>query len=233
MDISIDFEKAFQEAPEELQRYITSSAFEDDIQNLAISEKLPPESFQPLKNIVFAILLNVAESYEFRDPIQETFSVTEKTANKIIEDINTLVERIIEDMLDASNEVEVKNLSVEGESTSKDLRTTLLQKDEASDPVKKTSTTPQQKTLVGSRSMLMDQLALIGQIPKDEDVLTRLNRIQEQLRKSEEEKKKLDEEIKAREQKEKYKHALVPTKTVPRRVYDVDPYREQVEELLE
>lgn len=232
MENSTDFEKAFQNTPEELQKYIISSAFDDDIQNLAISEKLPPESFQPLKNIVFSVLINVAEAYEFRSAIEENFSLTEKTADKIIDDINTLVEKVIEGILDKSNEIEVKDIAVPGDSTSTDLRTTLLQKGEPAALNGAKSPAPvTQKTFVGSRSMLMDQLSLIGQIPKDEDVMTRLNKIKEQLRKGEEEKKKLDAEIKAREEKEKYKHALKPTTTVPRKVYDIDPYREQVEEM--
>ena len=231
MEQTYDIQSAFDEAPEVLQDYLLSSAFDDDIQNLAISEKLPPESFQILKNVTLMIALGLGEPFEFTNTLATSLVITDKTANDIVSKIGALTEKIIENMLDASNETEVKNIAVPGDNGSQDLRTTILNKGETKETVAPQAPAP--KTFMSSRSMLMDQLSLIGQIPKDEDVMTRLNKIKEQLRKGEDEKKRLDAEIKAREEKEKYKHALKPTNTVPRKVYDVDPYREQVEEPTE
>lgn len=226
MDEKYDIQSAFDESPESLQDYILSEKFDDDIQELAISEKLQPESFQVLKNVATMVILGVAEPFEFDTILAESLIITDKTAHNIVQKITELTERVIENMLDTGADTEVKTITIAGDNDKKDLRSTILDSN-------KLAETPQvapQKTFISSRSMLMEQLALIGQIPKDEDVMTRLNKIKEQLRKGEDEKKKLDQEIKAREEKEKYKHALKPTNTVPRKVYDIDPYREQVEE---
>jgi hypothetical protein len=127
-------------------------------------------------------------------------------------------------MIDNSSSETVKNIKLPADASSGgDLRASMLK-------AKEIPSAPASNKLVSSsRNMLMDQLSLIGQIPKDEDVLLRLSKIKEQLRKGEEAREKLDEEIKERVLVEKIKTAEQSKAHVTRRAYDIDPYREHAD----
>jgi hypothetical protein len=216
--------EAFEEVPESLQEYIKSKEFEKDILQLINAVGLPVTAFLPLKNYTLLVLLNLSGDDALVMNLASSLQVDEKKVLVILEKVDELTLAVLQQMIDNSSPETVKNIKLPADASSGgDLRASMLKaKEIPSAPVSN-------KLVSSSRSMLMDQLSLIGQIPKDEDVLLRLSKIREQLRKGQEAREKLDEEIKERVLVEKIKSAEQVKAHVTRKVYDIDPYRENYE----
>lgn len=217
---------AYEKAPPVLQDYLESEEFDQTVIELAGSFGLPISSYVPIKNACTLVILGVIEARELVDSFQEVLGLKTEVARNLTRSIDGAVFNTVRTLLQTiqpranSKEIAVGTVTIPGQT----LRASILEQKEVVD--KSTQNTP----LAGSRAMLMDQLSLIGQIPKDEDVLARLSKIKEQLRKGEQVKEKIDEDIRERERQERLKRVEVVKVTVPRRVYDVDPYREGVGE---
>lgn len=217
---------AYEKAPPVLQDYLESEEFDQTVIELAGSFGLPISSYVPIKNACTLVILGVIEARELVDSFQEVLGLKTEVARNLTRSIDGTVFNTVRTLLQTiqpranSKEIAVGTVTIPGQT----LRASILEQKEVVD--KSTQNTP----LAGSRAMLMDQLSLIGQIPKDEDVLARLSKIKEQLRKGEQVKEKIDEDIRERERQERLKRVEVVKVTVPRRVYDVDPYREGVGE---
>ena len=213
--------EAFAEVPESLQKYIKSKEFERDILQLINDVGLPVTAFLPLKNYTLLVLLSLSGDDALVMNLASSLQVDEKKVLFILEKIDELSLAVLQQMIDSSSPETVKNIKLPADASSGgDLRVSMLTAKEA--PATSTSNKP----VNTSRNMLMDQLSLIGQIPKDEDVLLRLSKIKEQLRKGEEAREKIDAEIKERVLAEKIKSAEQSKAHITRKVYDVDPYRE-------
>ncbi len=221
--------KAYSEAPPALQAYLKSKDFEKRIIELASSLSLPVSSYLPLKNSSVLIFLGLADATDLVETLQRAFSIDEAHAALVAKKIDEMVLEEIQKVLEEKAADTIKELKLSsGASEGGDLRVTMLAKKEVpTGPAKKVEavSTPKSRGET-SRTMLMDQLSLIGQIPKDEDVLQRLSKIREQLRHGEDERAKMDEEIRLRVETEKIKSLEASKVHVPRKVYDIDPYRE-------
>jgi len=221
-DTTID--EAYEKLPPVLEEYIDSDEFDQSVIELAGSFGLPISSYGPIKNACILIILGLTDARELVASLGEAIGIKEEVAKDLARKIDSTVFSTVRALLGGTREEmadEVKKLGVSTSSPSASLRSVL-------EPEKKAVPVAGTIPLAGSRAMLMDQLSLIGQIPKDEDVLARLSKIKEQLRKGEEGREKIDEDIRERERLERLKRAETQKVTVPRRVYDVDPYREQV-----
>ncbi len=219
--------KAYGEAPLALQIYLKSKDFEKRIIEVAVALSLPVSSYLPLKNACVLIFLNLADAKDLIGTLERAFKVDESRAAFIAKTLDEMVLEEIQKVLEEKTADTIKELKLSSSaSEGGDLRVAMLAKKEVPVvPIKKEGI-KQQSRGDSSRTMLMDQLSLIGQIPKDEDVLQRLSKIKEQLRRGEDQKTKLDEEIRLRSEAEKIKSLEANKVHVPRKVYDVDPYRE-------
>lgn len=219
--------QAYNEAPPALQLYIKSKEFEKRIIELAVGLSLSVSTYLPLKNASVLIFLNIADANDLVSSLQRSLGVDEARAALVAKKIDEMVLEEIQKVLEEKAADTIKELKLSsGASEGGDLRVTMLAKKESQAVAPKKEEVKPQSRSETSRTMLMDQLSLIGQIPKDEDVLQRLSKIKEQLRRGEDQKAKLDEEIRLRSEAEKIKSLEASKVHVPRKVYDVDPYRE-------
>ena len=223
------FSDAYEKAPPVLQDYLESDEFDQTVIELAGSFGLPISSYVPIKNACTLVILGVVEARELVDSFQKILGLRTEIARNLVRSIDGMVFTTVRVLLQAvptlstSKEMAVGITTIPGQT----LRASILEpRGGVEKPI-------QNAPLAGSRAMLMDQLSLIGQIPKDEDILARLSKIKEQLRKGERAKEQLDDDIRERERQERLKREEVVKVTVPRRVYDVDPYREGVGEEIE
>ncbi len=223
------FSDAYEKAPPVLQDYLESDEFDQTVIELAGSFGLPISSYVPIKNACTLVILGAIEARELVDSLQEILGLKTEVTRNLARSIDGAVFNTVRTLLQTmpprsgSKEMGVGTATLSGQT----LRASILE------PRESVEKTIQNTPLAGSRAMLMDQLSLIGQIPKDEDILARLSKIKEQLRKGEQAKEKLDDDIRERERQERLKREKVVKVTVPRRVYDVDPYREGVGEEIE
>lgn len=216
--------ETFAKVPAPLQTYIKSKDFERDILQLINDTGLPVTAFLPLKNYTLLALLNLTGDSSLVTSLSSSLQISDGRTMLVLEKVEELCLLVLKQMIDESSPETIKNIKLPADASSGgDLRADMLKAKEGAAP--SAPHTP----VNTSRNMLMDQLSLIGQIPKDEDVLLRLSKIKEQLRKGEEAREKLDAEIKERVMTEKVKSAEQSKAHVPRKVYDIDPYREHAD----
>ena len=213
--------EAFAKVPHSLQTYIKSKDFERDILQLINDADIPVTAFLPLKNYTLLVLLNLSGDDSLKHSLELSLQLDASKMSAILDHIDELTLHVLSQLVEASVPETIKNIKLPADAASGgDLRVSMLKTKDTG-----ASVAPA-KIINTSRNILMDQLSLIGQIPKDEDELLRLSKIKDQLRRGQDAREKLDKEIKERVLTEKIKSAEQSKAHVTRKVYDVDPYRE-------
>jgi tRNA(Ser,Leu) C12 N-acetylase TAN1 len=166
-----------------------------------------------------------------------------KTANLIATDLDKdIFQRARQIML--GNTDDVVKLEFKGEKTPDELRKEIMdttkQKSGITTPQSSSAQTKPSVTPSGSRSALMEQLQILGNIPNDREIEDRLKTIQKQIaeiKKKEDDDKTLHSPVALKSFMfgEKGKELVAPkartaTYSVAPTQYNVDPYREVTEE---
>lgn len=213
------------QAPKEVRDFIASKELDGMVKSVAEKNALNLKTYLPLKNVTILILVGAVEPSVVVQSIMKVLSLETSAAQKIANELNDTAFEQMRTILGTARggvrHIEVGNTQKSTDS----LRSSLLTpKPTAFVKQELPRATPQGP---GSRIELMEQLALIGQVPRDADVLDRLTKIKDQLSQIEEERKKKDEEMEARVRHEKEKEGGPSTNY--KRIYTADPYREQAD----
>jgi hypothetical protein len=221
--------------------------------------KLPVESYNALSNLISFVLIGAIEPKDIHQGLMDLVETTDETATALEKELEeTLFKQVRDVTLGKKDEKEaVATLTFKKPDTvdkkTEELRKELLDTTKREQPRPKELAKPDTKgpptPASGSRNQLLEQLQLLGSIPNDEEVETRLKSIQDQI----ENLKVKQETITVTENGETKEVTVVTNKvkvydfgenadkavrartqtatysTVPTH-YNVDPYREVAEE---
>ncbi len=210
--------------------------------NIAEKYKIPVGSYIALSNVIAFVLVDALQPENVVKALHEMVLLPEDTAKSVGEDLEKGIFQKVRSLIIGKEPV--AELTFKGNNKDEALRKELLDttKRESALTTPQSSGEPAKKASVitpGSRNQLLEQLQVLGTIPNDEEVESRLKHIQEQLAniQSKEEAKgdtpiirqtvlvkaydfgeNADKAVQAVKQTAPYSTA--PTK------YNVDPYRE-------
>jgi hypothetical protein len=234
----------FNQSHPEIKALIKGGETKEVVTKLSDIYKIPAGKTIPLSNIIIYVLIGALQPDDVVRAIMDLVEVDEKTANLIAADLNKGIFQHARQIM-LGDKDEVVKLEFKGEKTPEELRKELM------DTTKQQSgiTTPQssgeapKKTTAlpsGSRSALMEQLQILGNIPNDREIEDRLKTIQKQvaeIKKKEEEDNTLHSPVALKSFMfgEKGKELVAPkarpaTYSVAPTQYNIDPYREVTEE---
>jgi hypothetical protein len=238
-------QELFNASPDGIKGLIKGGELKQTTDTLGKKYNLPVKTYIGLGNIISYVLIGALAPEHVVQALVEVCEVTEEVATHIAEDLeHSIFEKARSITLGKDPDAVVK-LEYKGERTPEDLRKELM------DTTKRTSglTTPQssptppKKESVnpsGSRSALMEQLQILGNIPNDKEIEERLKSIQKQvadIKKKEEEDNTLHSTVALKSFMfgEKGKEMVAPkarpaTYSVAPTEYNIDPYREVAEE---
>jgi hypothetical protein len=139
-----------------------------------------------LSNIIGFILIGALDPKDSVVALEEALSLSKEDATKLAQDLETGILQKARNMMLGKKEEPVATLEFKGVKSQDELRKEImdttkresaLMKPQISGIPKKTANviTP------GSRSQLLEQLQILGSIPKDEEIEERLKHIQDQI----------------------------------------------------
>jgi hypothetical protein len=238
--IATNPEELFEKASPLVQDIVTSGEISTTVESLSATYAITPENQIALSNIISFILIGAIDVDDVVQALQELVGVSGDTAIKIATDLeHGILEKAHISLLKKATGG-IATLEFQGEKTNAELRKELLDTTKRESALTKSPLDPKAKkgiTVIkpGSRSQLLEQLNVLGTIPNDEEIATRLSHIQEQIAalKKEEDDNSLDSRIALKSFMfgEKGKATADPTInkatfSVPPTRYNVDPYRE-------
>lgn len=236
--IATNIDELFEKAPEEIQDLISNGEVEVATKALAEAYKINEENRTALSNIILFILIGAIDTDDVVQALQDLLNLNLDDAIHLATDLeHGILEKAHISLVKKSDDI-VATLEFQGGKTKTELRKEILDTTKRESALTKSPVADApKKTMVikpGSRSQLLEQLQVLGTIPNDEEITTRLNHIQEQMKalKKEEEDSALNSKIALKSFMfgEKGKDIADPTiKTtysIPPTRYTVDPYRE-------
>ncbi len=236
--IAQNLDELFEKSSEEIQDLISSGEIEKATAELSTLDKIAPEYQTALSNIISFILIGAIDTDDVVQAIQELVNLPLDDAIHLATDLeHGILEKAHISLIKKSDDA-VATLEFQGDKSKTELRKEILDTTKRESALVKSPVgDAPKKTVVikpGSRSQLLEQLQVLGTIPNDEEITTRLNHIQEQMKalKKEEEDSALNSKIALKSFMfgEKGKDIADPTiKTtysIPPTRYTVDPYRE-------
>lgn len=219
----------YSDAPEAIRTFVTSRELDELIIEIAMNNNIAISNYTALKNAAILVLLNVTDRGQLARVLKKLLEISEEESEKISEEINTTVFNRARGII-LQGDTEVRKIEVQADGTlagTGDLRNTIIEasKSSAINNVPVETLTPHTKNIAipGSRTELLEQLELVGQIPRDEDVAERLEKIHAQL-----------ESIKQKEAEQEASYSdnsqTEGTQNKPKpyfpKEYAIDPYRE-------
>lgn len=233
-------------APPEVHAIIQSDEINTTTAILGKIYKLPVGSYLALSNIISLILIGALKPEDVVRALQDILKLSQEDSYKLAEDLEKSILQKARISVLGNTDSDVKTLIFEGERTPDELRKEILDTTKRESGLVKdqsviTSSPSTKKQVIltpGSRSQLLEQLQLLGKIPNDEEVETRLEHLKEQMIKlNKKEENTLDSNIALQEfmfgekgkatapaEAKSATYSKAPTK------YNIDPYRETAEE---
>jgi hypothetical protein len=231
-------DELFDKASVEIQDLISNGETAKATAELSKLYKIKPEYQTALSNIISFILIGAIDTDDVVQALQDLVNLNLDDAIHLATDLeHGILEKAHISLLKKSDGA-VATLEFQGDKSKTELRKEILDTTKRESALTKSplDAIPKKTTVIkpGSRSQLLEQLQVLGTIPNDEEITTRLNHIQEQMKalKQEEEDSSLNSKIALKSFMfgEKGKDIADPTiKTtysVPPTRYTVDPYRE-------
>jgi hypothetical protein len=236
--IANNLDELFEKASVEIQDLISDGEIEEATKTLSAAYKIDTAHQTPLSNIISFILIGAIDGDDVVQALQDLVEVSLDDAIHIATDLeHGILEKAHISLLKKSDGA-IATLEFQGDKSKTELRKEILDTTKresalAKSPVEGAAKKPM-VIKPGSRSQLLEQLQVLGTIPNDEEIASRLSHIQEQITalKKEEEDSSLNSRIALKSFMfgEKGKATADPTiKTtysVPPTRYTVDPYRE-------
>lgn len=234
-------------APDEIKALIKGGEVTATTQALGKIHNIPVGMYIRLSNIISFVLIGALQPTDVVQALQDMIEMAPETATLLAEDLEHTIFEKARVILLGKDEAGVKTLTFEGEGSKEELRKAIMDTTKRDSAITKSPVTigaPDAKkpTVVltpGSRSQLLEQLQILGNIPNDEEIEARLKNIHEQIDsiKKEEEDNTLKSNIALKSFMfgEKGKDVADPriqvaTYSGAPTEYNVDPYRELAED---
>lgn len=228
------------QSPPEVQEILLSDDLDTTATVLGKLYKLPIDKFVVLKNVITFILLGIIKPEEVMEEIQKNFSFERETARSLAKDLDASILQKTRIKLSEVEENEVKTLQVKNSNptTTDVLREEIMSRTRMESAINKTPnevlTMPTQERpiitpMAGSHDQLLEQLEILGNVPKDEEVEARLSKIRlqvEDIQKSTTVAEKKEDEI---QEADAIAFASSPHPPIFPKEYGVDPYREMAD----
>lgn len=233
----------FESAPEGIKTLIKGGEMKAATTLLGQKYNIQIGMYTRLSNLIGFILIGALDPKNVVLALKENLSLSDEEALKLAQDLEkTILEKARAITLGKTGEG-VTTLEFKGPRSPDELRKEIMDTTKRESALMKPQSTPTPKKGVvitpGSRSQLIEQLQILGAIPKDEEIEERLKHIQEQISsiKKQEDTNVLESNIALKSFMfgEKGKDTAVATlKTATYSVaptrYNLDPYREISEE---
>lgn len=238
--IAINLKELYGNAPRDILALIEGGEVDSVTATIGKIYKLPMSSFIPLSNIITFVLIGAILPENTVRAIVDMLGLSEEEALRLAQDLEkSIFEKARVKVLNKSPK-DMVTLTFQEERSPDELRKEILDTTKrepivsGEQPAQLLSAAAASQT--GTRSQLMEQLQILGQIPDDEEVANRLKKIQEQVAQIQVKEKEV---ILAGEDNENERppaiqiaipqvksatYSRAPTK------YNVDPYREVAEE---
>jgi hypothetical protein len=236
--IAQNIDELFEKASADIQTLVTGGEVSKATDELATKYKIPDDKKISLTNIISFILIGAIDTDDVVQALQDLIGISLDDAIKIATDLEHGILEKAHISLLQKTDTAIKTLEYQGEKSGTELRKDILDTTKRESALAKSPVVnpPKVTTVIkpGSRSQLLEQLQVLGTIPNDEEISTRLGHIQEQIKalKKDEEDRNLTSNIALKSFMfgEKGKTVADPTiKTtysIPPTHYTVDPYRE-------
>lgn len=233
----------FDKAPDAIKTLIKGGEVNAAATTLGQIYKLPIGLYSRLANVISFILIGAIQPKDVVLALVDGFKMENTEAVKLAHDLEKgILEKARQINLGTSGEA-IVNLEFRGERTKEDLRKEIIDTTKRDSGLVKPQSTPTPKKASvitpGSRSQLLEQLQILGSIPKDDEIEERLKHIQEQIASI----KKVEEDTSLKSNialksfmfGEKGKATAdatqkMATYSVAPTHYNIDPYREVAED---
>jgi hypothetical protein len=243
--IANNIDELLDQATPVVETIIDNGEIEQVATELGSRYGLPVGAYVPLTNVILFVLINALQPENVVRALIEIVSLTPETAEKIAKDLEKGIFQKVRLAVLGKDPEPVVKLEFKKEGNDEELRKKLLDttKRESALTKNQSSGVPDKKTALtppGSRNQLLEQLQVLGTIPNDEEVESRLKHIQEQLAQIQAKEEKEEPDVKKinpviysfGEDGDKAVEAVKRTASysVAPTAYNVDPYREMAED---
>lgn len=239
-----ELKRLFDESPFEIKTMIKGGEVKNATTVLGQQYKLPIGKYVVLSNIITYVLIGALDPKNVVTAIVDLLGLSEDEATQLAQELESSIFERARVVTIGKSAEGVMKLEYKGERSKDELRKELMDTTKQNSGLVKpqNAQTPPKKTSVitpGSRSQLLEQLQVLGKIPNDAEIEERLAHIQEQIKsiKKVEDTNTLESNIALKSFMfgEKGKTAVAPvarvaTYSVAPTRYNLDPYREVVEE---
>lgn len=238
--IATNLDELMQQASPEIQEMISGKEIDEAVAILGKLHKIPISSYLALDNIILFILLGALKPEDVVRGIRDILKLPDEEAYKLAQELDkTILEKARVRIFNKAP-ADMVTLTFQEAPSPDELRKEILDttkmeprvpKGQPSEPAKQPAAPAKREAPTGTRSQLMEQLQILGQIPDDEEVADRLKKIQEQVAEMQAKKEELartqaaeKEDVQsiqiAAPQVKSATYSRAPTQ------YNVDPYRE-------
>lgn len=182
-DTNTQLKNLYAKANRDVQAYLLTTELDEAVAIFGKIYKLPVSSYLSLKNTITLILLGAILPEGAVDALQKNCEMSASDAYLLAKDLEETIFQKVRLSILGRDTSYVKKIQLEDESNTKEeLRKEILDTTKRYTEKEKTSATPQNiKLQTGSRSQLLEQLQVLDEIPNDEEVNDRLNKIKEQI----------------------------------------------------
>jgi len=238
-----ELKKLFEQSSVEIKTMIKGGALKEASATIGQIHKIPIGKYVILSNIITYVLIGALDPKNVVLALKDLLELTEEDATLIAKELETSIFEKARMITLGKSGDEITKLEFKGERTPDELRKEIMDTTKAASALKipQTSGIPKKPSVItpGSRSQLLEQLQILGNIPKDEEIEQRLKHIQEQISsiKKVEESNTLDSKIALKsfmfgEEGKETVPAVQKTATysVAPTHYNLDPYREVAED---
>lgn len=238
-----ELKKLFEQSSPEIKNMIKGGEVKTATATLGQKYKVPIGKYTAFSNIITYVLIGALDPKNVVIALKDLLELTEEDSTLIAKELETSIFEKARMITLGKSGDEVTKLEFKGERTPDELRKEIMDTTKAASALKipQTSGIPKKPSVItpGSRSQLLEQLQILGNIPKDEEIEQRLKHIQEQISsiKKAEESNTLDSKIALKsfmfgEEGKETVPAVQKTATysVAPTHYNLDPYREVAED---
>lgn len=182
-------DELFDKASVDIQQLIEGGEVNNATAILGKAYDIPVSSYVALSNIISFILIGALKPENVVTAIVDILKLPQDQAFKLAEDLDKSILEKARVKILGKPEEDVVTLSFPEEGSKDELRKEILDTTKRESGFVKDQSAPQENTeqkkesymSPGSHTQLLEQLQLIGQIPDDEEINSRLNSIKEQM----------------------------------------------------
>lgn len=187
--IAKNLDELMENAPQEIQNLILGDEITNTTAILGKVYKIPISSYIALSNIISFILIGALKPEDVIRALVDVLKLPQDDAYKLAQDLEKSILEKARIKILGKNDVDMVTLSFDDTRSPDELRKEILDTTKRESGISKEqvaeqpTTQPKKPTVLtpGSRSQLLEQLQILGNIPNDEEVETRLGHIQEQI----------------------------------------------------